>query len=62
MLPKTDCVAVPLSEKVQPPTLTKTLRAGLNFFTSAVVWNNWAGVCGSMVTISYELGSIYAKA
>ena len=51
-----------MSEKVQPPTLTKTSMSDLIDFTFVVSWNRVEGVSLSIVTIVYELGSIDANA
>ncbi len=61
----TDCVDVPLSEKVQPPIEMKTFRFPLFDFRewiSAVCVNKSSGVFESIGLILYVAGSMYANA
>ena len=52
------CIALPLSEKVQPPMLTNTFKLGLMLLRSAVSVKVSALVAVSIVVISNVLGSI----
>lgn len=61
--PSNGCVAVPLSEKVHPPTLTKIFKLGLYDFSAVVSPNKLTEVLPSVMgTILKVVGSTKAKA